>query len=60
MQFDLGAVKTVIYGKSIKPYLTAYPALRTKIDTSRKFLIQGENNSIFTNMELRTHGITDR
>jgi len=57
MQFDPGAVKTVIYGKSIKPYLTAYPALKTKIDTSKKFLIQGENNSTFTNMELRTDGI---
>jgi hypothetical protein len=57
MQFDLGAVKTVIYGKSIKPYLAAYPALKSRIDTSKKFLIQGENNPVFTNMELRTDGI---
>lgn len=53
MQFDLGAVKTVIYGNSIQPYLDAYPALKNKIDTSKTFLIQGENNPMFTNIALR-------
>jgi len=53
MQFDLGAVKTVIYGNSIKPYLNVYPDLKTKIDTSKKFLIQGKNNPMFTHMELK-------
>nr|WP_217220345.1 hypothetical protein [Mucilaginibacter paludis] len=53
MQFDLGAVRTVIYGNTIQPYLNAYPDLKNKIDTSKKFLIQGENNPMFTNMMLR-------
>lgn len=53
MQFDLGAVKTVIYGNSIEPYLDFYPELKNKIDTSKKFLIQGENNPMFTNMSLQ-------
>lgn len=53
MQFDLGAVKTVIYGNSIQPYLDAYPALKNKIDTSKKFLIQGANNPMFTDMILQ-------
>jgi len=52
MQFDLGAVRTVIYGNSIQPYLDAYPDLKSKIDTSKTFLIQGENNPIFTGMSL--------
>ncbi|MDN5286730.1 MAG: hypothetical protein JWR38_3004 [Mucilaginibacter sp.] len=52
MQFDLGAVTTVIYGNSIQPYLDKYPALKNKIDTSKKFIIQGEKDPMFTNMEL--------
>ena len=53
MQFDLGAIKTVIYGNSIQPYLAAYPDLKNKIDTSKKFLIQGTKNPVFTNMVLQ-------
>lgn len=53
MQFDLGAVRTVIYGNPIQPYLDVYPHLKNKIDTSKKFLIQGANNPMFTNMELK-------
>jgi len=53
MQFDLGAVRTVIYGNSIQPYLDAYPNLKNKIDTSKKFLIQGANNPMFTGMTLQ-------
>jgi len=52
MQFDLGAVKTVIYGNAIAPYLDAYPDLKSKIDTSKKFLIQGAHNPMFVNMDL--------
>jgi hypothetical protein len=54
MQFDLGAIKTVIYGKSISAYLDAYPDLKNKIDTSKKFFIQGEHDPMFTHMELKT------
>lgn len=53
MQFDLGSVKTVIYGNTIEPYLDAYPNLRGKIDTSKTFQMQGNNNPLFTNMELK-------
>lgn len=53
MQFDLGAVRTVIYGNSIAPYLAVYPDLKNKIDTSKKFLIQGANNPMFSNMVLQ-------
>lgn len=52
MQFDLGAVTTLIYGNSIQPYLDAYTDLKSKIDTSKKFLIQGANNPMFSNMSL--------
>lgn len=58
MQFDLGAVKTVIYGNTIEPYLDAYPDLRTKIDTSKKFMMQGESNPIFTNIELKAGNVS--
>ncbi|KQT33069.1 hypothetical protein ASG22_17765 [Chryseobacterium sp. Leaf405] len=53
MQFDLGAVRTVIYGNSIQPYLDAYPDLKSKIDTSKTFLIQGVNNPMFVNTTLK-------
>lgn len=53
MQFDLGAVRTVIYGNSIEPYLEAYPELKKKIDPSRTFLIQGEKNPMFAGMSLQ-------
>lgn len=53
MQFDLGAVRTVIYGNAIAPYLDAYPELEKKIDTSKTFLIQGENNPMFAGMSLQ-------
>jgi len=56
MQFDLGAVRTVIYGNSIAPYLEAYPELKKKIDPSKTFLIQGENNPMFSRMSLKMGG----
>lgn len=53
MQFDLGAVRTVIYGNSIEPYLHAFPNLQNKIDTSKTFLIQGVNKPMFSNMTIK-------
>ena len=58
MQFDLGAVTTVIYGNSIKPYLDHYPDLKKKIDTSKKFQIQGKENPMFTDMGLKMGSAT--
>jgi len=56
MQFDLGAVRTVIYGNAIAPYLDAYPELEKKIDPSKTFLIQGENSPMFAGMSLQMGG----
>ncbi|RZJ82804.1 MAG: hypothetical protein EOO20_23940 [Chryseobacterium sp.] len=58
MQFDLGAVRTVIYGNSIQPYLDTYPELKNKIDNSKAFLIQGENHPMFTNITLKAGSTT--
>ena len=38
MQFDLGAVTSVLYGNSIKPYLKLHSNLRNKIDSTRTFI----------------------
>lgn len=58
MQFDLGAVRTVIYGNSVQPYLDTYPELKNKIDNSKTFLIQGENHPMFTNITLKAGSTT--
>jgi hypothetical protein len=53
MQFDLGAVTTVVYGNSIKPYLDNYDELNKKIDTTLKFYIQSEKNFKFRGVNLK-------
>lgn len=53
MQFDLGAVTTVVYGNTLAPYLEKYPALHAKLDTTRTFLIQNQQNGMLTGVELR-------
>ncbi|KAA2239614.1 hypothetical protein F0L74_25825 [Chitinophaga agrisoli] len=58
MQFDLGAVRTVIYGNAIEPYLNAYPDFKHKIDTSKQFLIQGAYNPMFTGVALKMGAAT--
>lgn len=53
MQFDLGAVTTVIYGNTIKPYLAKHPSLNAKLDTTLVFLIEGKRNFMFKNISLK-------
>lgn len=52
MQFDLGAVTTVIYGNSIANYLDKYPELKNKIDTNTSFTINGQKNPMFKDVNL--------
>jgi hypothetical protein len=53
MQFDLGAVNTVVYGNSFKAFLAKYPDLNAKIDTSLKFRIQSQTNYMFKNVAFK-------
>lgn len=52
MQFDLGAVTTVIYGNSIAKYLDKYSWFNNKIDSTKSFIISGQKNSMFKNVGL--------
>jgi len=45
MQFDLGAVTTVIYGNSIAKYLDKYSGFNNKIDSTKSFIINGQKKS---------------
>ena len=45
MQLDLGALNTMVYGNSIDPCLTKYPALKARLDTTRSFYIQSQKNA---------------
>ena len=53
MQLDLGAVKTIIYGNTIQPYLERYNGLREKMDSTLTFFIQGEKNYMFKDIDLK-------
>ena len=53
MQFDLGAVRTNFYGNALKPILEKYPSLNCKLDTTKRFWIQGKENPMFRNVTLR-------
>jgi hypothetical protein len=52
MQFDLGAVTTVIYGNSIAKYLDKYFGFNNKIDSTKSFIINGQKNPMFKNVGL--------
>ena len=52
MQLDLGAVNTVFYGNSIKPYLEKYPYLKSKIDSTKTFFIQSKENVKLNDVDL--------
>ena len=53
MQFDLGAVTTHFYGHSLNPFLEEYTSLHNKLDTTKKFWIQNQENPMFTNIDLQ-------
>ena len=52
MQFDLGAVTTVIYGNSIAKYLDKYSVFNNKIDSTKSFIINGQKYPMFKNVGL--------
>ena len=52
MQFDLGAVTTVIYGNSIAKYLDKYSGFNNKIDSTKSFIINDQKNPMFKNVGL--------
>jgi hypothetical protein len=58
MQFDLGAYETMIYGNSIKPYLTKYSELNNKIDTTLKFRVQSQTNYKFRSVALKLGNVS--
>lgn len=53
MQLDLGAVTTIVYGKSLVPYLASQPALQAKLDSTRAFYIEGQKNGMLVGVNLR-------
>jgi hypothetical protein len=52
MQFDLGAPTTCFYEKPLKRFLVEYPFLNNKLDTTKKFLLNGKENPFFKNVNL--------
>jgi hypothetical protein len=58
MQFDLGAVTTVIYGNAITNYLDKYPELKNKIDTNASFIINDQKNPMFKDINLELGNIS--
>lgn len=58
MQFDLGAVTTVIYGNSIAKYLDKYSGFNNKIDSTKSFIINGQKNPMFKNIGLRLGNVS--
>lgn len=53
MQLDLGAVTTVVYGNTIRPYLDKYELLQSKLDTALVFWIQNQKNYMLNNIDLK-------
>jgi hypothetical protein len=58
MQFDLGAVNTIIYGNSFKDYLAKYPTFNAKYDTTMRFRIQSQTNYMFKNVNFKLGKVT--
>ncbi len=58
MQFDLGAYETMIYGNSIKHYLTKYSELNNKLDTTLKFRVQSQTNYKFRGVALKLGSVS--
>ena len=58
MQFDLGAVTTVIYGNSIAKYLDKYSGFNNKIDSTKSFIINGQKNPMFKNVGLNLGSVS--
>jgi len=53
MQLDLGAVESMFYGNSIKPYFQLHAELTNKIDSTQTFYIQSQENVKLRNVNLK-------
>ena len=53
MQLDLGAITTQVYGNALAPYLAKYPALKSRLDTSRTSHIQNQKNPMLVGVKLK-------
>lgn len=55
-QFDMGATKTVLYGVSLKPFLSTNNNLLQKLDTSiAPYYLNGHKGSFLTNVNLKLY-----
>lgn len=57
MQLDLGAIATNLYGNSFDSYLEIYPDFKSKLDSTKTFWIEGEENIMFSNVDLNIGSI---
>jgi hypothetical protein len=51
LQFDLGATSSMLYGNSIDYFLKQNSTLKAKLDTTKRFMIQGSKSGGFKNLE---------
>jgi hypothetical protein len=58
MQLDLGALNTMFYGNSIKPYLDNYSSLKSKIDTTLTFRAQSQTNYMLKDVLLKLGNVS--
>lgn len=52
MQFDLGADKTVVYGKTFQSYKKEFEQFETKLDTTNKFWYNNKEYPSYPNVKL--------
>jgi hypothetical protein len=52
VQFDLGAINSMLYGNSIKPYFVKHPEFNSKIDTNKVAWIQSQKYPSLTNVNI--------
>lgn len=57
MQLDLGAVTSVFYENALNAYVDQYPKLEAKFDTSLTFVINGQQNNLFKDVNLKLGSI---
>lgn len=58
MQFDLGALNTMFYGNSIKPYLDNYSSLNSKIDTTLTFRAQSQTHYMVKDVSFKLGNVS--
>ena len=58
MQFDLGAINTMFYGNSIKPYLEKYSTLNSKLDTTLTFRAQSQTNYMLRDVSFKLGNVS--